>query len=57
MYEKVKKYCSQIKHSNDKMRTTKMAMLLMSRMIRSQIIDKNYKRNVHSQKHKQSFVS
>ena len=57
MYEKLKNYCSQIKHSNDEMRTTKMAMLLMSRMIRSQIIDKNYKRNVHSQKHKQSVVS
>ena len=51
--KKWKKYCSQIKHSNDKMRTTKMAMLLMSRMIRSQIIDKNYK-HVHSQMHKQS---
>ena len=55
--KKWKKYCSQIKHSNDKMRTTKMAMLLMSCLIRSQIIDKNYKRNVHSQKHKQSVVS
>ena len=54
MYEKLKNYCSQIKHSNDKMRTTKMAMLLMSSMIRSQIIDKNYKQNVHSQMHKQS---